>query len=160
MSRPSWDEMFLGMAGLLAQRSVCLHYQVGAVIARGNRFLSGGYNGPPAGEVHCSEVGCAKEVDGKKLPPGSGKCRGAHAELNAIANAAREGVKIEGAEIFVTYRPCYICAKTIINAGIKTVTYEKDYDGDFQVFDLFQRCRVTLRKLENTKLRILRGGVK
>lgn len=155
MSRPSWDEIFLEMAELLAQRSVCLHYQVGAIISRGNRFLSGGYNGPPAGEVHCNEVGCARIVDGETKSR-SGLCRGAHAELNAITNAAREGIRIEGAEISVTYRPCYICAKTIVNAGIKTVTYKKDYDGDFQVFDLFQRCRITLRKIGNSNLRIER----
>lgn len=149
--RPSWDEVHMKIAKTLAERSVCLNYKVGAVIAKGNRFLSGGYNGPPAGEAHCSEIGCARIMaDGRKLLQ-AGLCRGAHAELNAVANAAREGISIEGAEIFVIYRPCYICAKTVVNAGIKVVSYEKEYDGDPQVFELFQRCRVALRKVNFRK---------
>jgi len=87
-NRPSWDETFMETTAIFAKRSRCCHYKVGAVIARDKQLLSIGYNGPVAGEPHCTEVGCAKMKDGVKLPPGSGSCRGAHAEINAISNAA------------------------------------------------------------------------
>lgn len=118
MNRPSWDETFIRMAEVLAERSVCRHYKVGAVMAKDKRFLTGGYNGPVSGEPHCTEVGCAKkDKNGNKLPPGSGRCRGAHAEINAISNAANLGVAVRDATLYITYRPCYDCAKHIVNAA-------------------------------------------
>jgi dCMP deaminase len=148
MGRPSWDETFMEMAVVFAKRSMCKHYKVGAVIAKDKRFLSAGYNGSVKGEPHCVEVGCAKENDGNRLPPGSGSCRGAHAEINAISNAANIGVKINGATFYITFRPCYDCSKHIVNAGIKRVVYLHDYDGDPLAIALLNRRGVGLVKFE------------
>jgi len=146
--RPSWDETFMSVAVVFAQRSMCKYYKVGAVIAREKQLLSVGYNGPVSGEPHCEEVGCAKEKDGKRLPSGSGLCRGAHAEINAICNAANNGVSIRGATLYVTYRPCHDCAKHIVNAGIRKVVYLHDYEGDLRAIELFNRVGVGLVRFD------------
>jgi len=146
--RPTWDETWMEIANVLAKRSRCLHYQVGAIIARDKQYLSGGYNGPVAGDVHCADeyIGCAKIKDGVKLPHGSGLCRGAHAEVNAIVNAANLGVPIKDATLYVSFRPCLECTKHIINAGIKKVVYLNDYDGDETAIALMNRIGVALVK--------------
>jgi dCMP deaminase len=148
MNRPTWDETFMEIAVVFSRRSMCRHYKVGAVIAKDRRFLTAGYNGPVSGEPHCVDVGCAKEKNGKKLPSGSGLCRGAHAEINAISNAANLGVSVQGATLYITYRPCYDCAKHIINAGIKKVIYIQDYDGDLPAIDSLNRVGVALVKFD------------
>jgi dCMP deaminase len=138
------------MAMVFAKRSACCHYHVGAVLAKNKRFLNGGYNGPVSGDVHCSDphIGCAKVKDGVKLPHGSGRCRGAHAEINSITNAANLGVIVEGATLYVSYRPCLECTKHIINAGIKKVIYVKDYDGDEAAVELMNRMGIALVKFD------------
>lgn len=148
MSRPSWDETFMEMAMVFAKRSMCCYYKVGAVLAKDKRFLSGGYNGPVAGDVHCTDthIGCAKIKDGIKLPHGSGLCRGAHAEINSITNAANLGVRIWGSILYVSFRPCTECTKHIANAGVKKVIYVKDYDGDEAAIDLMNRIGIALVK--------------
>ena len=147
MNRPSWYETFMEMAVVLSKRSTCKYYKVGAVFARDKRFLTGGYNGPVSGDFHCVEVGCAKEdKDGNRLPPGSGSCRGAHAEMNGISNAANIGVKVRDSVIYITYRPCYDCAKHVINAGVNKIIYLKDYDGDLPAIELLERRKIPLIK--------------
>ena len=127
MKRPSWDEYFLKIAALVAERSTCLRRQVGAVLVKDKRVLATGYNGAPSGIVHCEEVGCLRE----KLHVPSGErhelCRGLHAEQNAIIQAAHYGINIDGSIIYVTNQPCSICAKMLINAGIKKVIIRKGY---------------------------------
>ena len=142
--RPNWDEYWMLFAVLAAMRSTCVHYKVGAVLAREKQILTIGFNGPVSGDSHCAEVGCAKMKDGVKLPSGSGMCRGAHAEINAIANAANLGVSIGGASFYITHRPCYPCAKQIVNAGIKRIVYLDDYDGEPQAIDLLRKASVQL----------------
>lgn len=123
--RPDLDTYFMQLAVLIASRSTCLRRQVGAVIVKGKQVVSTGYNGAAAGHPHCLEIGCAR--DG--LPSGQNmeRCRGAHAEQNAINFAARYGIAIEGASIYTTALPCSACAKSIINSGIARVVYEVDY---------------------------------
>ena len=108
-------------------RSTCLKRNVGAIIVKDFRVLSTGYNGAPKNIAHCSITGCLR----KKLKVPSGQrhelCRGLHAEQNAIIQAAWHGVRIEGATMYCTYQPCIICAKMMINAGIKRLVYEGDY---------------------------------
>jgi dCMP deaminase len=149
-ARPEWDETWMNIAKEMSRRSVCLYYGIGAVIARDKRLLSLGYNGPVSGDPHCREVGCAKEIKkGKKtfrLPPGSGLCRGSHAEINAIINAANLGVPINESTLYITWRPCLDCSKHIVNAGIKRVIYIHDYDGDLEAIKLLERRRVELIK--------------
>ncbi|MEK7149755.1 MAG: deaminase [Patescibacteria group bacterium] len=151
MNRIEWDEFFMWTARLISMRSVCLHYKVGVIFTKGNKIVSGGYNGPPKGEVHCAKVGCAREDrSGNKLPAGSGLCRGAHAEVNAVYNSASMGgVSLKDTVVFCTYSPCYSCAKHLVNLGIKEFVYELDYDNNEEatrVAELFMRQGIGRRK--------------
>ena len=131
MNRPSWDEYFMQMAELTAQRSTCLRRQVGAIIVKEKHIIATGYNGAPKGLPHCEELGgCLRE----KLEIPSGErhelCRALHAEQNAIIQAATLGQRIEGATIYITHQPCIICAKMIINAGISRIVIRRGYPDE------------------------------
>jgi len=130
MKRPSWDDYFMGFAFLARERSTCLRRKVGAVIVKNKQILATGYNGAPKGITHCDVTGCLREQ--LKVPSGERHelCRGLHAEQNAIIQAAFHGVNIAGAEIYCTEMPCIICAKMIINAGIKRIIYAQGYAED------------------------------
>ena len=145
-SRPTHEDIFAEIALVIAKRSVCVFYNVGAVIFKGNHQLSTGYNGPVSGDVHCTKVGCAKVVQGE-IKSGTGLCRGTHAELNAIGNAARFGIPIEGASIFITWAPCYQCAKQIANSGIKHVVFLIDYE-DIKAKKCLETAKISLTKYE------------
>ena len=126
--RPSWDEYFMQMAELTAQRSTCLRRHVGAVIVKDKHIIATGYNGAPKGLRHCAECGgCLRE----KLQIPSGQrhelCRALHAEQNAIIQAAKVGVSTEGATIYITLQPCVICAKMLVNAGITRIVHRGEY---------------------------------
>jgi len=129
-NRPSWDKYFISITDLVSSRSTCLRRSVGAVIVKNRHILATGYNGAPSGVTHCAVTGCLR----KKMDVPSGErhelCRGTHAEQNAIVQAAKHGISIDGADIYVNTKPCSICSKMIINAGIKRVCYLGDYsDG-------------------------------
>lgn len=127
--RPSWDEYFLSIADVIRQRSTCLRRQVGCVIVGKNKaILTAGYNGAPKGCKHCEEIGCIRQQ--MNIPSGERHelCRASHAEMNAIAQAAANGISLEGATLYCTNAPCSICAKLIINAGIQKVVYSDSYD--------------------------------
>ncbi len=113
---------------MVALRSTCLRRRVGAVIVKEKRILATGYNGAPAGLRHCEEVGCLRKDD--SIPSGERHelCRGLHGEQNAIIQAAYHGISIAGSTLFCTNKPCVICSKMIINAGIKKICYEAGYD--------------------------------
>lgn len=115
-------------AKLAQTRSVCLRRKVGAVIVKDRMVISTGYNGVPRGVPHCDVVGCLR--DKLKVPSGQRHelCRGLHAEQNAIIQAAYHGVQTRGAQMYCTFRPCIICVKMIINAGIDKVYFLADYD--------------------------------
>ena len=115
------------IAELVAKRATCLRRSVGAVIVKDKQILSTGYNGAPSGVAHCLEVGCLREQ--LNVPSGERHelCRGIHAEQNAIIQAAYHGVTIRGSMLFCTNLPCSICAKMIINAGIKKIYYRSGY---------------------------------
>lgn len=125
--RPSWETYFMEIAGLVGKRSTCLRRAVGAIIVKDRRILSTGYNGAPTGVRHCEETGCLREQ--LNVPSGERHelCRGIHAEQNAIIQAAFHGVSIRDASLYCTNLPCSICAKMIINAGIKVIYYESGY---------------------------------
>jgi dCMP deaminase len=129
--RPAWDEYFLGIAELVSKRSTCLRRRVGAVLVRDKRMLATGYNGAPSKVRHCSETGCLREK--MKIPSGQRHelCRGLHAEQNSLLQAALYGTSSSGATLYCTTQPCSICAKMIINAGIKEVVIRGDYPDDF-----------------------------
>jgi len=114
----------------VARRSTCLRRQVGAVIVQDKRILTTGYNGPPTGLAHCEEVGCIRQQ--MDVPSGERTelCRGLHAEQNAIIQAALHGVRIAGSDIYITLQPCVLCAKMLINAGIRRIVYDGDYPDE------------------------------
>ena len=129
-ARPDWEHYFMELAQVVAGRSTCLRRQVGAVIVKEKQILSTGYNGSPAGLKHCVEIGCLREQ--LHIPSGERHelCRAVHAEQNALIQAAKHGVAIEGADIYTTVQPCILCTKLLINAGIKRVLYLRSYpDG-------------------------------
>ena len=128
MPRPDWPEYFMGITRMVARRSTCLRRKVGAILVKDKRILATGYNGAPSGLKHCEEVGCLRET--ASVPSGHRHelCRALHAEQNVIVQAAYHGIPINGATLYCTNKPCVICAKMIINAGILKVYYEEDYD--------------------------------
>ena len=131
MPRPTWDEYFMEMADLAATRSTCLRRNVGAVIVKDRRAIATGYNGAPQGVKHCDEIGgCLRQQ--LKVPSGQRHeiCRALHAEQNAIIQAAAMGHAIEDSTIYITHKPCVICAKMIINAGIKRIVIKEDYPDE------------------------------
>ncbi|HUS45174.1 MAG TPA: cytidine/deoxycytidylate deaminase family protein [Phycisphaerae bacterium] len=130
MSRPSWDEYFMAVAEEVARRSTCLRRQVGAILVVDRRILATGYNGAPSGVPHCEETGCLREQ--MAVPSGERHelCRGLHAEQNAIIQAAKYGARIAGATLYTTHRPCSLCAKMTINAGVKRIVCREDYPDD------------------------------
>ncbi|MCE1225789.1 MAG: cytidine/deoxycytidylate deaminase family protein [Geobacteraceae bacterium] len=127
MARPTWDQYFIDITLLVATRSTCLRRQVGALLVKDRNILATGYNGTPSGIRHCEETGCLRER--LKVPSGERHelCRGLHAEQNAIIQAARHGVNIDGSTLYCTTMPCIICTKMLINAGIKRIVYAEGY---------------------------------
>ena len=111
----------------VAQRSTCLRRQVGAVLVMEKHILTTGYNGAPSGLQHCLDIGCLREQ--LKVPPGERHelCRGLHAEMNALLQASHYGIKIAGATLYTTTYPCSLCAKMLVNAGIKRIVTLTDY---------------------------------
>jgi dCMP deaminase len=126
--RPTWHQYFMTITRQVAERSTCLRAKVGAVIVRDKNILATGYNGSPAGLPHCHEVGCL--IYRSTTPAGEVEenCfRTIHAEINAIAQAAKNGAGIRGADIYITHTPCIHCFKVLINTGITRVFFEKPY---------------------------------
>lgn len=125
--RPSWDEYFLEVAYLVAKRATCLRRQVGAVLVKDKRILATGYNGAPSGLKHCIDIGCLREK--LNIPSGERQelCRGLHAEQNVLVQAALYGISTRESILYVTNQPCVICAKMLINAGIKEIIISSGY---------------------------------
>lgn len=143
-----WDKRFMDLARVVAGWSSCFQESrhVGAVIVKDKRILTTGYNGASSGIVSCKEKG---ECLRKKLGIESGTrheiCYAVHAEQNAIIQAAKLGVSVDGATIYVTHQPCSICAKMIINSGIKRIVYEEGYPDEFSM-NLFKECGISVEK--------------
>jgi dCMP deaminase len=133
--RASWDEYFMSIAQVVATRSTCPRKYVGAVIVRNRTILSTGYNGSIRGMPHCSDVGHMME---------EGHCVATiHAEANAIIQAAKNGVVIEGATNYVTASPCWQCFKQLANAGIVRICYGEFY-RDARIFDIAAKIGIEL----------------
>ncbi|RKY37606.1 MAG: cytidine deaminase [Candidatus Omnitrophota bacterium] len=144
--RPDWDTYFMQIAHIVAQRSTCLRRKVGAVIVKDRRILTTGYNGAPSGITHCEVTGCLRE----RLNVPSGQrhelCRGLHAEQNALLQAALHGISLKGATLYCTNQPCIICAKMLINAGIKEIVIHDGYPDELSV-EMLEEAKIKLRKL-------------
>lgn len=129
--RPEWDEYFMRMAELTAERSTCLRRTVGAVIVKNKHVIATGYNGAPQGIAHCEDKGgCLRQQLGVPSGERHELCRALHAEQNAIIQAATLGQSVEGGTIYITHQPCVICAKMIINAGIKRIVVKEGYPDE------------------------------
>ena len=127
--RPSWDEYFMEIADVVTKRSNCVSRKVGAVITVDNQIITTGYNGAPKGLHHCVDAGgCLRKLN--KIESGTRQevCRAAHAEQNAIISAAVRGVSIKGGTLYLNTYPCSICTRMIINAEIKRIVYDSDYN--------------------------------
>ncbi|HID92736.1 MAG TPA: cytidine deaminase [bacterium (Candidatus Stahlbacteria)] len=146
--RPSWDSYFMEVAELVSKRSTCLRRSTGAIIVNEKRILATGYNGPPQGLLHCDELGgCLRER--LSIPSGERHelCRAVHAEQNAIIQAAKLGINIDGATLYVTNYPCFICAKMLINAGIKKIVYKEGYP-DKWAKNILEEAKIKVVKFE------------
>lgn len=150
MERTSLDNYFLNIAYVVSTRSTCLRNEVGAVIVRDKQILATGYNGSPAGTTHCLDVGCIRIQEG--IPSGTRheRCRAVHAEQNAIIQAAVHGVSVYGATLYCTHQPCILCAKMIVNAGIKRVVFEKSYP-DTDSIDLFTEAGIDFERVSGSE---------
>ena len=144
--RPSWDDYFMQIAQVVSTRSTCIRRSVGCVLTREDRqIISTGYNGAPRGIEHCTSIGCYRELH--NIPSGEQHelCRAAHAEQNAIAQAARHGISTINSIIYCTLQPCSICMKIMINAGVTKIVYGDGYPD-----------KMSLSMAEEAKIEILK----
>ncbi len=148
--RPEWDSYFLEITNVVKKRSTCLRRQVGALIVKDNHILATGYNGVPSKISHCSETGCLREQ--LNVPSGERHelCRGLHAEQNAIIQAAHHGTSIKDSTLYTNTKPCSICTKMIINAGIKRIVYEEYYQ-DKLADDILSETDIILFNVNSDK---------
>jgi len=147
IKRPLWDEYFLKIAMLVAERSTCRRHHVGALIVKNKRILTTGYNGAASGVKDCLELGCLR--DQNNIPSGERHeiCRAIHAEQNAIIQAGLHGVNIDGSTIYCTHPPCILCAKMLANAKVvKYVTYGEYSDQGAR--DLLKEVGIEFVKLD------------
>ncbi len=149
-SRPSWDEYFSHLANLVGERGTCDRGQCGALVTKDKRIVSTGYAGSPSGTVHCDEVGHEMHTVVNEDGSESKHCiRTTHAEQNAICQAARFGIALDGGTLYTKMAPCYTCAKMIINAGIKRVVCNQDYHASARSKEIFKEAGVELVILDN-----------
>jgi dCMP deaminase len=146
-TRLSWVEYFLEVAKLVAKRSTCMRRHVGAVLVKEKRILATGYNGAPSGFKHCLESGCMREK--LKIPSGQRQelCRGLHAEQNALIQASLHGVSVKDGKMYITNQPCIICAKMLINAGIKEVVISDGYP-DRLAMEFLKEGKIKVRRIK------------
>ncbi len=139
MTRSNWEEYFMNIAKVVATRSTCDRKHVGALIVRDKTILSTGYNGSIRGMPHCDETGHMMEND---------HCVATiHAEANAVLQAAKNGVMINGGEVYITASPCWICFKMLANTGIKKIYYGEFYRDD-RIFDIAKKLGIELKHIE------------
>ncbi|HPW39609.1 MAG TPA: cytidine/deoxycytidylate deaminase family protein [bacterium] len=143
--RPSWDEYFMNIASQVASRATCDRGRSGCVIAKNKQILATGYVGSPIGLAHCDQIGHQLHSVTHEDGHVSQHCiRTTHAEQNAICQAAKLGIALAGATLYCKMTPCYVCAKMIINVGIKRVVCEKDYHTGDLSKEIFKQAGVEL----------------
>lgn len=155
--RPDWDEYFMDIAHVVAKRSNCRRRKVAALIVNERRIISTGYNGTPRGIENCCDGGCPRCASDAPSGANLGECICAHAEENAIVQAAYHGIALRESMLYCILSPCLMCTKMIINAGIKEVVYENEYHFSEQARELFGTagvlCRQFKRKQEDSSWR-------
>lgn len=145
-----WDRRFMEMAHLVSTWTSCFNEgrAIGAVIVKDKRVMATGYNGAPAGLKTCKERGeCMRRKLGVKSGTHAELCFAIHAEQNAIIQAAKLGISIDGGTLYCTHQPCSMCTRIIINAGIKRVVYEQGYPDDFSL-ELFHEAATQLERYD------------
>lgn len=148
--RPSWDEYFMRIAQVASMRSNCIKRKVGAVVVKDRRIVSTGYNGTPRGTRNCNEGGCPRcsglAASGTRLD----ECLCSHAEENAITQAAYHGTSVKDGCLYSTLSPCLMCAKMIINSGVREVVFNEGYPLNDATFRLFEEAGITIREFRLT----------
>ncbi len=145
-----WDKRFMDMVSVIAGWSSCYKHdrKIGAIIVKNKRILTTGYNGAPSGYPSCVERGeCIREQNGISSGTRHEYCYAIHAEQNAIVQAAKLGVSIDGATLYCTHQPCVICAKLIVNSGITRVVYKESYPDSLAI-DILEGVGVRLERFE------------
>jgi dCMP deaminase len=146
VTRPSWPEYFMSIAKLVSTRSTCLRRSVGAVLVKNKRILATGYNGAPTGIRHCEQTGCLRERLNVKHGERHELCRGLHAEQNVIIQAAYYGVTTKGTTLYSTHKPCIICSKMLINAGVRKIFFLDGYP-DTLADEMLAEANIELERL-------------
>lgn len=150
IERPQWDRYFLDLCEAVSKRATCDRGRAGCVIVKDKRIMTTGYVGAPAGLPHCDEEGHdMRKVIGYDEKITQHCVRTLHAEQNAIIQAARFGIPLEGATLYCKMTPCRTCAMMIINAGIKRVVCEKRYHTDDDTLEMFKQAEVELLIVNN-----------
>jgi dCMP deaminase len=148
--RPSWDEYFMKIVEMVGTRGNCDRFRGGCVITRDRRIVVTGYNGAPVGARTCDEAGHELHTVVNEDGSQSRHCiRTTHAEQNAICEAARMGISLDGGTLYCQMTPCYTCAKMLINAGIKRVVCSKDYHAGQRTKEIFQETGVAYSLVNN-----------
>lgn len=145
--RPDWDTYFMQIAQVVALRSNCSRRQVAAVIVKDFRIISTGYNGTPRGIKNCCDGGCPRCSSDAPSGTALEECLCCHGEENAIVQAAYHGISVKDATLYTTFSPCLLCAKMIINAGIREVVYKERYSIDETSKRILREAGVKLRPL-------------
>jgi dCMP deaminase len=149
-TRPSWDEYFMDLAAEVGKRGTCDRGRSGCVIVKNKRVLTTGYVGSPSRIQHCDDIGHQMKSTTHEDGRVSNHCvRTTHAEQNAICQAAKNGIPLDGSSLYCKMEPCYICAKMIINAGIVRVIAEKKYHGSVESREIFSRSGIKLDLLND-----------
>ncbi len=150
MTRPSWDEYFMDIVKAVAERATCDRGKTGVIIVKDKHILTTGYVGSPVGLPHCDEAGHQiKKITHEDGSESQHCLRTNHAEINAICQAAKRGISIDGATLYCKMAPCHTCAKALINAGIKRVVSEKRYHQDHEAVKLFQQAGIQFEVLND-----------
>ncbi|KPJ60671.1 MAG: cytidine deaminase [Latescibacteria bacterium DG_63] len=151
--RLPWDEYFMKIAFLVAERSTCRRHHVGAVVVRNKRILTTGYNGAASGVKDCLELGCLRDERGITSGEKHEVCRAIHAEQNAVIQAGLHGISIQGATLYCTHTPCILCAKILVNARIDKIIACGTYP-DEDALRLLREAGVQFELLEKPSLKI------
>lgn len=148
--RPSWDEYFMGIVDATAMRATCDRGRTAVAIVKDHILLVTGYVGSPKGLPHCDDVGHMMEKLTHEDGTTSQHCmRTNHAEINAVALAARKGISVEGATLYCKMAPCYTCAKMLINTGITRIVTQKRYHQDGDSMKIFKDAGIKVDVLDN-----------
>ena len=154
--RASWDEYFMKIAMIVAERSTCRRHHVGCTIVKNKRILTTGYNGAAAGLEDCIKLGCLRDAQDIESGKNHEVCRAIHAEQNAIIQAGLHGTNTDGGTIYCTHPPCILCAKMLINAGIKRFVTYGSYPDD-HAMELLKEAGIDFLKMNKptTEINVL-----